>query len=240
MAFGVSGSTLAWLVLIQVWILVLWSRPGRNTFTRRLDHLLALLVPEPELTRSRLVSAPRNATVRALLGSGRLGGLRGSACRWRAPLRAMYGQGYQVASETISSSGGVARGHELVQEAVAALKAERAGGGAQVPVTEDPVVVLAYGLGAWPAGADLTSLEQLLEELGVSQPTLRSRFESLIRTVPTANQNRAFYELAGASFVLGAAARILEAVAIPSRRLPPPGWLATLKTRLRRTTTPLR
>jgi len=115
----------------------------------------------------------------------------------------------------------------------AALKAERAGGGANVPTTEDPVVVFAYGLGAWPSGADLTSLEQLLKELGVSQPILRSRFESLIRTVAAANQNRDFRELAGASFVLGAAARILEAAATPSKSLPPPGWLATLKTHLR-------
>ena len=58
----------------------------------------------------------------------------------------MYAQGYQVAAETISSSGEVARGNELVEETVAALKAERAGGGAGVPTTEDPVVVSAYGL----------------------------------------------------------------------------------------------
>ena len=132
----------------------------------------------------------------------------------------MYAQGYQVASETISSSGEVARGHELVQETVAALKAERAGGGANVPANEDPVVVFAYGLGAWPVGADLTSLEQLLTELGVSQPVLHSRFESLIGTVPTANQNRDFRELAGASFVLGAAARIVEAAVAPGREPP--------------------
>ena len=93
-------------------------------------------------------------------------------------------------------------------------------------------MVLAYGLGAWPSGANLASLEQLLQELGVSQPILRSRFESLIRTVAVANQNRDFRELAGASFVLGAAARILDAAA-PNKSLPPPGWLATLKTHLR-------
>jgi hypothetical protein len=86
-------------------------------------------------------------------------------------------------------------------------------------------------LGAWPSGAELASLEQLLQELGVSQPILRSRVESLIRTVATSNQNRDFRELAGASFVLGAAARILEAAA-PQQKPPPPGWLATLETRL--------
>ena len=144
----------------------------------------------------------------------------------------MHAQGYQVAAETISSSGEVTRRRELVSEAVLALKAERAGD-TGVPMTGDPVVVLAYGLGAWPSDADLTSLEQLLQELGVSQPLLRSRFESLIRTIATASKNRDFRELAGASFVLGAAARILEAAATPDKSLPPPGWLATLKTHLR-------
>ena len=229
--FAVPGSTLVWMVLIQVWILLLWYRPARNPFTRRLDQLLALLLPETELTRSRLVSTARKGMIRGQRGSTPLNRVRGSARRWRAQLRAMHAQGYQVASETISSSGEVARGRELVSEAVLALKAERAGG-AGVPMTDDPVVVLAYGLGAWPSDADLTSLEQLLQELGVSQPLLRSRFESLIRTIATANQNRDFRELAGASFVLGAALRILEAAA-PSKSLSPPGWLATLKTHLR-------
>ena len=232
-ASAVPGATLGWLVLIQVWVLVFWYGRGRSPFARRLDQLLALLLPEAELTRSRLVSAPWGGTIRAFLGSGRLRGARGSARRWRAQLRAMYAQGYQVASETISSSGQVARGHELVGETVAALKAERAGGGAKVPAAADPVVVVAYGLGAWPSGADLTSLERMLAELGVSQPVLRSRFESLIRTIATANQNRKFRELAGASFVLGAAARILEAAVAPNRSLPPTGWLATLKSHLR-------
>jgi len=232
-AFGVPATTLGWLVLVQVWILVLWYRPGRNPFTRRLDHLLALLVPETELTRTRLVSATGKGTLMGMLGSTRLGQLKGSARRWRAQLRAIYAQGYQVASETISSSGEVVHGHELVQETVAALKAAQAGGGVKVPAAEDPVVVFAYGLGAWPSGADLTSLERLLAELGVSQPVLRNRFESLIRTVATARQSTDFRELAGASFVLGAAARILEAAIAPGRSLPPPGWLATLKTHLR-------
>jgi hypothetical protein len=108
-----------------------------------------------------------------------------------------------------------------VLETVEALKAERASGGANVPRRADPVVVLAYGLGAWPSGADLTSLEQLLAEVGVSQPELRSRFQRLIRSVATVNQNREFRELAGASFVLGASARIMEAALAPEapRRL---------------------
>jgi hypothetical protein len=232
-AFALPGSMLVWIVLIQVWIFLLWYRPARNPFTRRLDQLLALLLPETELTRSRLITAAGKGTIREQLRSTPLNRLRGFARRWRAQLQSMYAQGYQVASETIVSSGEVARGHELVRETVSALKAERAGGAATAPTTEDPVVVLAYGLGAWPSGADLTSLEQLLKELGVSQPILLSRFDSLIRTVTTANQNRDFRELAGASFVLGAAARILEAAATPDKSLPPPGWLATLTTHLR-------
>ena len=94
-------------------------------------------------------------------------------------------------------------------------------------------MVLAYGLGAWPSGADLTSLEQLLEELGVSHVELRNRFESLIRTIATANQNLQFRELAGASFVLGASARIIEAATPPAKHVPPPGWLTALKTHRR-------
>lgn len=230
-AFVMPGSTLVWMVLIQVWILLLWYRPARNPFTRRLDQLLTLLLPETELTRSRLITTARKGMIRGQPGSIALNRVRGSARRWRVQLRAMHAQGYQVASETISSSGEVARGRELVSETVLALTAERAGGATNVPMTADPVVVLAYGLGAWPSDADLASLEQLLQELGVSQPLLRSRFESLIRTIATANQNRDFRELAGASFVLGAATRILEAAA-PNRNLPPPGWLATLKTHL--------
>ena len=205
-ASQISGTTLGWIVLMQVWVLVLWFGRARSPFARRLDQLLALLLADR---------------------------LRRSARRWRAQLRVMYAQGYQVAAETIASGGEVARGDELVEETVAALKAERTGGGAGMPTTEDPVVVFAYGLGAWPSGADLTSLERLLAELGVSQPVLRGRFESLIRTVATANQNRDFRELAGASFVLGAAARIVEAAVAPGRGLPPPGWLATLKAHLR-------
>lgn len=232
-AFTMPGLTLGWLVLLQFWILLLWYGRRRSPFAHRLDQLLVLLLPETELTRTRLLTAARKGKIRGQLGSTHLRRLRGFARRWRAQLQAMYGQGYQVASETIVSSGEVARGHELVLETVSALKEERAGGAANVPKTEDPVVVLAYGLGAWPPGADLTSLEQLLKELGVSQPVLRSRFESLIRTVATANQNRDFRELAGAAFVLGAAARILEAAATPSKSLLPPGWLATLKTHLR-------
>jgi hypothetical protein len=215
------GTTLIWLLLMQGWILLLWYSRSRSPFARRLGQLLALLLP----------GAKPKPTGRGLR-SRAVGGLRGPARRWQRSLRVVYAQGYQVAAETISSSGEVAGGSELLHEAVAALRAERAGGSADVPGT-DPVVVLAYGLGAWPSGADLTSLEELLTKLGVSQPELYRRFESLIRTVATANENREFRELAGASFVLGAAARILEAANAPGSSVPPPGWIASIKTHLR-------
>jgi hypothetical protein len=127
-----------------------------------------------------------------------------------------------VVSETISSAE-VVHGGELVREIVGALKVERTSGGATVPAAEDPVVVLAYGLGAWPPGADLTSFEELLGKLGVSHETLRTRFESYLRTISPADQSRAFRELAGASFVLGAAARIVEAAEPPVRNVRPLG-----------------
>jgi hypothetical protein len=91
-------------------------------------------------------------------------------------------------------------------------------------------VVLAYGLGAWPSGADLTSLEQLLGHLGLTQADLRARFE---RTAPPAKQSRAFRDLAGASFVLGAASRIIEAAAPPPKGAPSNRWFAAIKTHLR-------
>ena len=62
---------------------------------------------------------------------------------------------------------------------------------------------------------------RLLGELGVSHGVLRTRFESFLGTVSSANQNRSFRELAGASFVLGAAARIVEAAEPPIRNVRP-------------------
>jgi hypothetical protein len=218
------GLTLAWLLLLQGWILLLWLSRNRSPFARRLDQLLALLVLGTGPTSRR--------TLPGALESGVIGALRRSARRWRSPLRALYGHGYQVALETISASGEVAGGSELLQAAVAALNAERTGGSAGFPGT-DPVVVLAYGLGAWPSEAATTSLDELLAKLGVSQPELRRRFESLLRTIPTAAGNRAFRELAGASFVLGAAARILEAATATGGSVPPVGWIASIKMYLR-------
>jgi hypothetical protein len=232
-ASAVSGAVLGWLMLIQIWILVLWYRPRRNPFARRLDQLLALLLPEREAVGRRPASALAHGPFGRLVGSSRLGRLKGSARRSRTQLRSMYALGYEAASETILPAGDVARGHALVHDTVAALRAERAGGGAKVPAREDPVVVFAYGLGAWPPSADLTSLEWLLAELGVSQPALLCRFESLFGRVATANPTREFRELAGASFVLGAAARILEAAVASDGGVPPPRFLSPPKIRLR-------
>ena len=217
-----QSASLGWLFLFQFWILLFWlsrSSQRRSPFVRRLDELLLLLVP--------------GGTSRALRRYRTLTGLRGSAWRWRVKLRAVYAQGYQATSERISPSGEVVHGRELLGEAVQALKTERVSRRANVPSREDPVVVLAYGLGAWPSGADLTSLEQLLGQLGLSQAELRTRFESTIPIVGLAKESRAFRELAGASFVLGAASRIVEAAAPPVKSAPSPGWLAAIKAHLR-------
>jgi hypothetical protein len=211
--FASQSTWLILLFLLQAWAvaILLGNRSRRaNTFGRRLDQLIALLLPPTETP-------------------GRRAGLRWSARRWRPQLGAVYAQGYLIVSEAISRPAQVAHTSRLVQEAVVALRTGRAGGGPHRRVTEDPVVVLAYGLGAWPSDADLTTLEQLLDELDISQGTLRSRFESLVRKSATANANREFRELAGASFVLGASTRIVEAASPPGRNAPPPRWLAALR-----------
>ena len=224
--FVFQSASLGWLLFNLVWILVFWFslRPrDRNPFGRRLDQLLVLLLPQVRMERRGTIAALKQDTLRAFRAHVASDRLRRSARHWRAQLGAVYAHGYQVASETISSPADVVHGGDLVRETVKALKAERTSGGAAVPAAEDPVVVLAYGLGAWPSGADLTSLEELLGELAVSHAGLRIRFESFLRTISPADQNRAFRELAGASFVLGAAARIVEATEPPGRNVRPLG-----------------
>jgi hypothetical protein len=232
--FVSESASLGWLLIGTVWVLVLLNQSSRrrNPFARRLDQLLLLLVPRTATQARGSLAAFKAQAMRNAAPDV----FRRSARRWRAQLGAVYAQGYQVASETIASPAELVRSGELAREAIAALKTERSGGGAAVLTTDDPVVVLAYGLGAWPPGADLTSLEDLLRELRVSHGVLRDRFESLLRTIPTANQNREFRELAGASFVLGASTRIVEATAPPASSVPPPGWLAALRRPRRRST----
>ncbi len=229
-AFVPGGVALGWFAVMQIWLLVLlWYRP-RRPFGRRLNQLLGLLLAGPDTVARRPIPAERRALGR-LVGRSLLGRTKWTARRWQGRLRPIYAQGYEAAGETISPSGQVARGRDLVQETLAALKAARRNGGAKVPAREDPVVVVAYGLGAWPPGADLTSLERLLTAVGVSQPALRIRFDRLLRSAGTPDRTREFRELAGAAFVLGAAARILEAAA--GGPAPPPGFLAMLKTHRR-------
>jgi len=230
--FAVRNTWMDWLFLIEFWVLIFWlsqRTPTNTPFRRRLHQLLVLLLPENEATAHWTMPAFRRDASQALGRRRTLGALRGGARRWRAQLRAVYAEGYRATSEGISSPAELARGSELVQETVAALRTERTNRGATVPAAEDPVVVLAYGLGAWPPGADLGSLELLLGELGVLHGQLRNRFESVIRAIAPANKNQAFRELAGASFVLGASARIVEAADASAGRVPPPAWLATLK-----------
>src|SRR5690349_11992194 len=114
--------------------------PGRSPFARRLDRLLLLLVSGPGGNERRLI-AGRGGTSRALRQYRALAGLRRSAWRWRVKLQAVYAQGYQAASGTISSPGEVVHGRELLGEAVQALRAERASAGATVPRREDQVVM---------------------------------------------------------------------------------------------------
>ena len=195
--------------------------PDRNPFGRRLDQFLILL-PQVETHPRGTIAALKQGALRAFRGHAASGEPRRFGRRWRAQLQAVYGHGYQVASETISSAEVVHVG-DLVRETVEALKAERNSDGAIVPAAEDPVVVLAYGLGAWPPEADLTSLEELLGEFGMSHEALRIQFENFVRTMSPTDQNRAFRELAGASFVLGAAARIVEAAQPAVRNIRPLG-----------------
>lgn len=229
MLFLSQSALLGWLLFIQAWVLVLWfARSGaRNSFGRRLDQFLGLLLPQADEAGHGPVPASWRITSRTLGGPGTLGGLRRSARRWRAPLRAFYTQGYQVAAETISSPPDSADASRFLRETIEILRPGRNGGSGAMP-NEDPVVILAYGVGAWPASVNLSGLEQLLEELGVSHGELRSRFEGLVRTIAAA-QNREFRELAGAAFVLGASARIVEAADPSAKSAPPPGWHATFK-----------
>jgi hypothetical protein len=227
-AFVPGGAALGWFTLMQIWILLLlWYRPRRQSFSRRLNQLLALLLAGTG-TVAGSPSSAEGRTLGRLVRPSLLGRTKWSARRWQGRLRPIYAQGYEAAAETISPSGQVAHGRDLVEDTLAALKAQRRNGGAKVPAREDPVVVVAYGLGAWPPGADLTSLERLLRAVGVSQPALRSSFDKLLRSAATSDRTREFRELAGAAFVLGAAARILEAAA-SGGPVPPPGFLAMLR-----------
>jgi hypothetical protein len=182
---------------------------------RGLDRLFALLLPIRKPTTS--------ATVRdAITQQMRLAGLRRGARRWGNELQLITTDGYETASRisTLSEPTDQEDDRALVAEAVRVLRAERASAGADLSLADDAVSMLAYGLGARPAGADLTSLEDLLRDLGLAGEgdELRTHFDDILAAESSNTnlhlRNRAersmFRELAGASFVLGASRRILE------------------------------
>ena len=185
-----------------------------------LDRLFALLLPAGKAS---------TATFRVALAQElRRAGLRRAARRWREQLELITTDGYETASRISARSGltGEEDDQALVAEAVEILAAERARAGANPALAVDPVSILAYGLGVRPAGADLTSLDVLLRDLGLAgeDDELRTHFDDVVAAesgstslrLGNGAQRNMFCELAGASFVLGAAARILEL----SSRLP--------------------
>lgn len=190
--------------------------PG-NDLERGLERLLTLLFPQSK--------PPTAATARVVLQQQiRLAGLRHAARRWGKELQLITTDGYQTASRlsALRALTGRQDGQALVAEAVRALSVERASAGADLTFASDPATVLAYGLGARPARADLTSLEELLDTLGLSPAgdELRTHFDDVIAAesnnislhLKTDEERSMFRDLAGASFVLGVSARIIELV----------------------------
>ena len=195
--------------------------PGTD-LERGLDRLFALLLPARKATTA--------ATARvAMAQQMHLAGLRRGARRWAGQLQLIATDAYETASRI--SAARVPTGERddraLVVEAVEALRAERSRAGADPTVANDPVSMLAYGLGARPAAADLTSLDDLLRDLGLSEDgdELRTHFDDVVAGSTGADlhlrndaERKLFRELAGASFVLGASARILELASLPPLR----------------------
>ena len=185
-----------------------------------LERLFALLLPTRHTTST--------GSARALLAQEiRRAGLKRGVRRWGKELQLIKTDGYQTASRlsAICESTGEEDDRSLLAEAVRALGAERTRAGADPALTNDPVSMLAYGLGARPAGADLTSLDDLLCDLGLAGEgdQLRTHFDEVLAAesgntslhLRNGAQRRMFRDLAGASFVLGAATRILELASLP-------------------------
>ena len=142
------------------------TRFPSTDFELGLDRLFALLLPTSNATTP--------ATVRvAIAQRARLAGLRNGVRRWAAQLQVIETDGYDTASRIAArcEPRGGQDDRALVAEAVRALRAERTRVGADPALTGDPVALLAYGLGARPTGADLTCLEELLSDLGLSGKT---------------------------------------------------------------------
>ncbi len=218
-----SFDTLAFPLLLGLTGIVLLNRTGQASprfpgtdLERGLDRLLALLLPVGRVTT--------NAVTRAAVVAQRirLAQLRRAARLWRGELERITTDGYETASRISArrASAGRLDDSALVTEAVRVLREERASAGADLGLAGDPVSVLAYGLGARPAGADLSSLEELLDDLGLpgEGDELRAHFDEVVTSESASSalrlrneaQRSMFRDLAGASFVLGAAVRILE------------------------------
>jgi len=193
--------------------------PGTD-FELGLDRLLALLLPISDAT----TPAIRVAVAQRM----RLAGLRAGVRRWTKQLQVIETDGYETASRMAAATApmGEQDDRALAAEAVRELRKERTRAGADPALTDDPISLLAYGLGARPTAADLTSLEELLSDLGLSGESeeLRTHFDDVIAAqgagphLRTDAQRTMFRDLAGASFVLGAATRILELVATSPAR----------------------
>jgi hypothetical protein len=203
--------------------------PGTD-LERGLDGLFALLLPARAATTA---ATARDAMVQQI----RLIGLRRGARRWGDELQLITTDGYETASRisALHTQTSEQDDRVLVAEAVQVLRAERARAGADMALADDPVSILAYGLGARPAATDLTSLEDLLRDLGLSEEgdELRTHFDDVLAENNATKlhlRNDAdrtmFRDLAGASFVLGAAARILELASSTPARLTIPAVLA--------------
>jgi hypothetical protein len=163
----------------------------------------------------------------ALAQELQLAGLKRGVRRWGKELQLITTDGYRTASRLSAHCEltGAKDDRTLLLEAVRALRSERTRAGADPALTGDPVSMLAYGLGARPAGADLTSLDDLLGDLGLAEDgdELRTHFDDILAAessntslhLRTGAQRSMFRDLAGASFVLGAATRILELASPP-------------------------
>jgi hypothetical protein len=194
--------------------LLLARRLPVTDFELGLDQLLALLLPIRHAT-----TTPATVPV-AIAHRRRLACFRHGVRRWAKPLQLIKTDGYETASRIAALRTQTAEQDDraLAAETVRLLRAERTRAGADPALTDDPISLLAYGLGARPTGADLTCLDELLSDLGLAgeRDELRTHFDDVVAAQPTLPHLRndaergMFRELAGASFVLGAATRILE------------------------------
>jgi hypothetical protein len=234
-----DAASVAFPFLVGAAVFLLLRHSGRthrfpNTdLERGLDRLFALLLPTRKATTT--------ATLRiAIAQHTRLADFRHGARRWAKELQLITTDGYEAASSVSARNAptGEQDDRALVAETVRVLRAERTSAGAELTLPNDPVAMLAYGLGARPAEADLTSLDDLLSDLGLSGEgdELRTHFDDIVAAQSTsANphlrndaERSMFRDLAGASFVLGVSTRILELASLaPAGETPIPAAAAS-------------